>query len=172
LMEMATYFPQSRESLAMLHGVGKVKLDQYADTFVPIIQAYCQAQGIVEKRKTAIDPPLPSTPSLPKRTLEVLDLYRNCQTVPAIAGLFGVKQETVLAHLWKAAQAGESLPSDDRLLTYSQLLPAEQQRVFDTFATLGLARLRPIYEALGETVSYDELHLLRLHMASRPSEIN
>jgi hypothetical protein len=42
------------------------------------------------------------------------------------------------------------------------MLSAEQQRqIFGHFAELGAERLRPIFAAMAEQVSYDELHLLR-----------
>ncbi|MCA9935096.1 MAG: DNA helicase RecQ, partial [Anaerolineales bacterium] len=46
LVEMAAYFPQSRANFATIYGVGQAKLEKYADGFLPIIQAHCQANQI------------------------------------------------------------------------------------------------------------------------------
>ena len=43
LQEMATHFPESVEAFAQMHGVGPAKVEKYADLFLPIIRAYCQA---------------------------------------------------------------------------------------------------------------------------------
>ena len=48
LVEMAAYYPQSLESLLKISGVGQVKLRQYGETFLAIIQEYCQAHKLPE----------------------------------------------------------------------------------------------------------------------------
>jgi ATP-dependent DNA helicase RecQ len=42
LVKMATFFPQSRDSLSQLHGVGSIKLDKYGDAFLEILHQYRQ----------------------------------------------------------------------------------------------------------------------------------
>jgi ATP-dependent DNA helicase RecQ len=44
----------------------------------------------------------------------------------------------------------------------STLTSSEVQQVLQAFETLGVERLKPIFEALNQTVSYDQLHLWRL----------
>lgn len=53
LQEMATYFPHSTASLERLYGLGQVKVARYADTFLPIIAAFCQEKGFKENPKPA-----------------------------------------------------------------------------------------------------------------------
>ncbi len=46
-------------------------------------------------------------------------------------------------------------------------LPADQQAAaLDAFKKLGAERLKPVFEELGGTISYDELKILRLHYLS------
>ncbi|MCK9197548.1 MAG: DNA helicase RecQ [Syntrophales bacterium] len=52
LKEMAVYFPQTREELSAIYGIGMAKLEKYSDTFLKIIVEYCQTQEIVERTKT------------------------------------------------------------------------------------------------------------------------
>ena len=40
--------------------------------------------------------------------------------------------------------------------------PDVQTRVLAEFATHGIERLKPIFEALEETIPYDELHIMRM----------
>lgn len=42
LREMATRLPQSVEAFGQVYGIGPVKVEKYADVFLPIICAYCQ----------------------------------------------------------------------------------------------------------------------------------
>jgi ATP-dependent DNA helicase RecQ len=51
LIEMATFFPQSREIMMELHGVGSVKFERYGQTFLNLICEYCQKPRIEEKSK-------------------------------------------------------------------------------------------------------------------------
>lgn len=164
LVEMAAAFPHSAESLVQIHGVGKAKLERYGDEILPIIRDYCRKKGLQEKPRSA--PPQRShTTGLANRTLEVLSLYNAGKSVPEIAETYGVKHRTVLNHLWEATLAGRQLAPGD-LLAHSQLAPSDRQRAIDAFAEQGLDHLRPVYDALDGTVSYDELHLLRLYLAA------
>jgi ATP-dependent DNA helicase RecQ len=52
--------------------------------------------------------------------------------------------------------------SGERLRTECSLPPDAQARVLAQFEQLGFERLTPIYEALGGSVDYEDLHLLRL----------
>ena len=163
LAEMATYFPHSEQSFAHIHGVGNLKLDRYAEEFLPLIRRHCAANGLSERpRPAAAGQPLDT--ELGNRTLEVVALYNAGKSIPEIAHVYGVRPSTVLNHLWKANQAGRQLSNGD-LLSLSELSPADQQRVMQAFTDHGLDFLRPVYDALQETVSYDELHLIRLHHA-------
>jgi ATP-dependent DNA helicase RecQ len=166
LIEMATYYPQSRESLSRLYGVGEVKLNKYADAFLPIIQVHCQEQEIEEKQKP-VSIPVPST-SAGNRTSDVAALYNSGQSIADIAASYGVQERTVVNHLWKAAQAGEKLRPGG-FLEESRLSPEKQEEVWAAFDELGVDLLRPVYEALNETVPYDELNLMRLHLVGSKS---
>ena len=42
LIEMATFFPRTRESLLIIHGVGPVKYKKYGTAFLRIIDRYCR----------------------------------------------------------------------------------------------------------------------------------
>ena len=162
LVEMAAYFPQSRTTFGRMYGVGEAKLAKYAHHFLPIIQAHCQAQGITEKQKqTAVTRPTTMVPQKSRRE-EVIEWYNNGRSVPEIAEIYHVKHKTVLDHLWHGVLAGYTLRNSD-LCALSHLSSAMQQQVLAAFAQHGVERLRPIYDALNETVSFDELHLLRLH---------
>ena len=164
LREMAIYYPQSPASFARMQGVGAVKLERYGDTFLSVIRAYCREMGLDEQAKPA--PAVVARPAGRARRDEIRDLYRNGTGVTEIAAAFAIQPKTVINHLWEAVQAGESIPAEP-LLELSTLPAAQQQRVLRAFDELGTAALRPVYEALGETVSWDELHVLRLVAAAR-----
>ncbi len=46
LQEMTIKLPQSKEAFLQINGVGDVKVEKYADDFLPIIRDYCKGQDI------------------------------------------------------------------------------------------------------------------------------
>jgi ATP-dependent DNA helicase RecQ len=162
LVEMAAFYPQSRESLSRIYGIGQRKLDKYEDDFLPLIRDFCAAHNLVEvpdaqARQRNIQPKgQPGT-----RAQLAVEMYEKGKPVPAIADELGVKTSTVMKYLVEAVRGGRPLPPDN-FRALSALSPVEQARVLAAFAELGPDFLRPVYDALGETVSFEELHILRL----------
>lgn len=99
-------------------------------------------------------------PAVKLRSLEVGDRFRAGESVAQLQESYNVHRETILHHLATFVQAGQRLPVA-RLQAESTLAVEQQRLVFDHFAEFGAERLRPIFEAMAEQVSYDELHLLR-----------
>ncbi len=164
LADMATYMPQSRQTFAVIYGVGEAKLEKYADAFLPIIQTYCQENGIAEKRRSVADWSRQAS-SESSRSEQVVEAYNAGNSVVDLAADLGVKQRTVIDHLWKTVQAGRPLRPGG-FLELSQLEAQEQERVLAGFAELGTEFLRPVYDKMQGQVGYDELHILRLHFVS------
>jgi len=48
LKEMATHFPQTRESLSMIYGIGTAKIEKYGNIFLGIIRQYRKIHQIPE----------------------------------------------------------------------------------------------------------------------------
>ena len=163
LQEMATYFPHSVVAFSQVHGVGKAKVEQYADIFLPLIRDFCAANGLSEKLKIA-----PSRPVSVRRTTigksrseEVGELYAQGQSVDELAATYSVKRQTIISHLGKYSQMGHELPLE-RLQAESSLELEGQTAVLQTMSDLGPERLSPIFQALDGQVSYEELHLMRV----------
>ncbi|WP_084184742.1 DNA helicase RecQ [Desulfonatronum thiodismutans] len=164
LVEMAALFPQSPGALAAVHGVGEAKLARYAEEFLPIIREYCAERGIAEQSPPA-HPPVPrkQTEGLGARTLEVLALHEQGRTIAQLCETFSVKPATIINHLWQALQAGRPVRGDT-LANQIPLPPDTLDQALNAFAEHGAERLRPIFDALGGAVSYDDLHLIRLYV--------
>ena len=170
LADMAAYYPQSPERLGRMQGVGATKLARYGDAILGTIRAYAAERGLEERRK----PEPAARAARPLRTAgtrrdEVVKLYREGRAASEIAGIFGVTLGTVVSHLWKALQDGSAIDAG-RLLADCALEPGERARVLAAFDELGAERLRPIYEALGERVTYDQLRLLQVYYVARALE--
>ncbi len=79
---------------------------------------------------------------------------------------FDIKLDTVLQHLLKYIQCGNSLPPEP-LRELSSLSPQEQERVLSAFDRLGFEQLSPVYHYFEEEFSYLELRILQIWLYAR-----
>ena len=86
------------------------------------------------------------------------------QSLDELAARFAVKRGTIIQNLQRYSDAGNRLDAD-RLYQCSKLSANQRQQALAVFDKLGHERLGPVHEALGGSISYDELHLLRLWLA-------
>jgi ATP-dependent DNA helicase RecQ len=166
LVEMATYFPQSRTSFAIMFGVGQAKLEKYTNHFLPLIRDYCPAHHITATPKTAAATPSPQhlLPGRKSRTEEIAAAYSAGHAVLEVAQ----DQASNRRRCWSIY--GRQPRRDDRYALKASSTSADSPR--RTTACPGhLCRLGSRVsaagsEACGETVSYNELKLIRLYFAN------
>jgi len=160
LLEMTQRLPQTREQFLTVHGVGELKMENFGQQFLEVIRDHCL--GSTEPSTVGLEiRRLPGT-----RVEQTVNLFHQGQTVEQIAASYQVHPETVITYLQRFQQCGGSF-DPQRLLRESKLEPSKQARVFEAFRQIGTERLAPVYLALGATVPYEELHLLRLYWLSR-----
>ena len=164
LAEMATWFPHSPQALGQLYGIGEVKVANYADVVLPIIANYCRANGLREKSKPDVAERVKVNGGgngRSSRSDEVGEAFADGQTIEQLMEIYSVKRQTIIAHLGRYIEAGNAL-AVERLFAASTLTQEQQEKVWLAFAEHGTVALRPIFEACGEQIPYDELHLLRI----------
>jgi len=171
LIEMATYYPQSRESLRRIYGVGEAKLEKYGTAFLLEISRYCREHGVQEKSKSPKSAQkLPATDSpITTKNFLIAEAFNGGKSITELAQQFKVTPRTVVEHLFKYARQGKIL-REDGLLEYSRLDLAERGNALEAFEKFGADFLKPVFEALNEKVSYDELHVMRLYYLSRKNQ--
>jgi ATP-dependent DNA helicase RecQ len=161
---MAAYYPQSRQSLLGIAGVGQIKLDKFGDIFLSVIRPYCQEHGLLEQERAAV--PAQSVwkgaSGLGMRTVLVGEAYNKGASIDHLTEQHQVKAGTIIEHLSKYALAGNRLRNGQDLQALSSLSPEDQQAALAAFEELGTAYLKPVFDRLDGRVSYDELKLLRL----------
>ena len=159
LVEMAAYFPQTRDSLLNISGVGKVKYERYGAAFLAIIREYCRANEIDEKYKT---PMRQAEKDANLRYVTVGQAYNAGESVDNLMKRYDVSADTILNHLARFIMAGNPLRTAEDLIALSKLSPDVQQKVFAVFDEIGSDMLRPVYDKFSGTVNYDELRIMRL----------
>lgn len=160
LQELATYLPRSRESFGTIHGVGRAKVERFADIFLPVIDAYCRVHDL-EERPKAGKPTIVRVGSMKSRSDEVGEFFAEGKSLDEIAQHYNVKRQTVVTNLAKYVAAGNTIDSE-RLQAESTLIAEQQTAILAAFDELGSNALRPIFEAMQGQVDYDEIHLWRL----------
>jgi ATP-dependent DNA helicase RecQ len=168
LQEMAYYLPHSEQSLLQIHGVGSAKLTKYALVFLSIITDFCEQHELQEIINTQA-----ATPQLKKdtakssdvgsKTKEVVQRFENGESVADLSRSLKVKSNTIYTHLYKYAQLGNKLNKADRLVDEAQLNESQVSEAMLAFEANGSERLKPVFEALGEAINYEQLHLLRVY---------
>jgi ATP-dependent DNA helicase RecQ len=175
LIEMATYFPQTREQFLDIHGVGALKYERYGEQFLDLIGRHCREHHIESLPKNSPKPKssrpkkakadkAPAAPKEPRFVL-VAQAYNDGDTIEIIMDRYGIKQGTVYDHLLKYLLAGESVRSDG-LLSCSNLASDQIEQAIDAFDTVGTEYLKPAYDALDGRIDYEDLRILRVYYLS------
>lgn len=165
LMEMSYYYPQSKESLMGIYGVGSTKLKKYGDEFLEIITGYCREKGIEERSKVLRKKVKKSESK--KKYERVGEEYAGGKSVEHLAEQFGVNESTILRNLKKYMDDGYSIDPAG-VLQASSLSERKIDEVFEAMENVGADILKPVYEELDKTVDYNELRILQLaYLAGR-----
>ena len=164
LVEMAVYFPQSMERMLDISGIGQVKARQYGEVFLRVIRGYCQEHGIAEGQKEVEYRVRDDTA---RRYMMVGEAFNAGESVEALMKRYNVSIGTILEHLTRYANAGNSLRSDGEFEALSSAAPDQKKAAFAAFDELGTIALKPVFDRLGGALSYDELRILRLGYLTR-----
>ncbi len=168
LIEMAYYFPLTKESLLKIHGVGRAKAAKYGADFLEVITRFTDGTDFSEKPKSGHrnQTTVKKTLSKDSRPYKVGEFFNNGKSVAEIAAHFDVQEGTVISNLSKFLKAGNTLPSD-KILEASNLNKPVLERVQEAFSEHGTEMLRPVFEALSEEVPYDELRVIQLYLIAK-----
>ncbi|RDH46330.1 DNA helicase RecQ [Zooshikella ganghwensis] len=170
LQEMCIYYPQTRTSMLAIHGVGDAKFEKYGDAFLDIIMHYCAQNNIQEKPKSILaSNKIKKRKIEPRKYIMVSDRYNHGETIDQLKNDLNVTRNTILSHLYHFMMDGGKLRQDKDLLSLSELSEVQQKQVLFLFKELGFERLKPVYQACSEEVSYDELHILRVYYLAQAS---
>jgi ATP-dependent DNA helicase RecQ len=164
LRQMARFYPISARDFSRISGIGEKKLQEFGEQFMREIALHLQTNA----RQTFADDSFadPCSPMFRKSRLtdtvrQTVHFFRQGRTVPEIAGMRGVKDGTIYAHLEEAILAGEAID-------VNALVSLEVQREISTaFEKHGFSSLGPVVEALGGKYGYGECRIVRAATQSR-----
>jgi ATP-dependent DNA helicase RecQ len=167
LIEMAAYYPQSVTSLLNISGVGQVKLRQYGDAFLEVIRSYCEKHDLQETQK---EKPREKSDSS-RRYVLVAEAFNAGETIQSLMERYRVTAGTIIDHLARYLAAGNTLRNGADLESLAAASPEQKQAAFAAFDEFGATFLKPVYDRLNGTLTYDDLKILRLlYLISQQAE--
>ena len=161
LHEMATYFPQTTQTLSSIFGVGKSKLEQYGDRFLVCIQAHAKEHSLTEKTPPGkiVRPNRPTVIRLSSTFQKTKELIEQKYSIAQIAKERSLSEGTIVGHLIKLLEEGERLD-----IAHLQPTGERFEKIQQTFKNAGTRMLSPIKTILGDEYSYEEIRLARLFL--------
>ncbi|MBU0577436.1 RecQ family ATP-dependent DNA helicase, partial [Patescibacteria group bacterium] len=162
LQKMAYYFPIDEENFMNIEGIGEKKMEEFGNSFLSAIKNHIKNNNIEPR-------PIPSRQERRLRRIKkeantegskyhcTKNLLLNKTPLNDIANKQGVKPGTIIRHI-------EQLTASGHLIDINYLRPPEE--AYTTIKSKLLksedGRLKPIFDALNEKYSYEDIRIVRL----------
>ena len=159
LRDMARKRPRNRMEMLGVSGVGQVKFERYGEPFLAILKAVAQPapeRKTLYSRETRAPNGAKLTPSL----RETLSLYQDgVRDLRTMARARALSPSTIANHLAQLI-LNETIPDVDGLVA-----PETVDLIRRATGGKRIEGLGPLKEQLGDSVSYEDLHLVRAYLA-------
>lgn len=152
LKDLSRYFPQTKEEMLQVKGIGEVKFEQYGESFLALLQDWRERHPDVKKKVLISSAP----PVIRKKKTEEegpshlasYKLFQSGKTIKDIAAIRDFSVQTVENHIFKAFKDGYPL-------AWNIFFNAEEEaEVLAVHEQLNEDKLKPLKEALPEDYTY------------------
>lgn len=154
LKELSRYFPDTKESMLLIKGIGERKYEQYGEPFLTAILEWRQENPDAIPKIKINDP---SNRATNRRKLEndepshmiSYQMFQSGKSLKDIATIRGVKSQTIEGHLFKAYKEGHPIAWD---IFFNE---NEEKEILKAREQIEEQRLKPLKEeALENKYSY------------------
>jgi len=166
LLELVQYRPQDMETMALISGVGEMKLKHYGETFLEGLRAHESEHGrpasipeIPEDRAERREKRKKKKREFSDTAAESLELFLKLGDIDAVAEKRGLKSASIWRHLTQAIQF-ERIDYRE-VLNLPDTEIARIKNVLKMFRQKGITALAPVYEAMDGEHSYEVIRLVR-----------
>jgi len=171
LRDMARRRPSSQEAFLSVRGVGEHKRQEYGEVFVETIVDYCTAndvpldvlrsrplgrEGVGEGSRSRKAPS-----ALNASTIAAFPHFRRGASIEEVMQQMGRARSTVYGYL-------QAYLRHEQVTDWSPWVSADAaRRIEDALETAGPGPLKVVFERLGGEVSYDDIRIVAMCIASR-----
>ncbi len=165
LMQMAAIYPRDEHEFSDIHGVGRLKLQEYGSKFTSVIRDYVRANSITidrgaNHRRTGNNLRRDTYGNQLSPTHEkTRQLLEQGHSLDEIASKRGFTRSTIVGHIERIVDNGEFVDLKQMAPTGSRLV--EIKKAFQEF---GNTQLAPVKDRLGDGIDYEELRLARMYL--------
>ena len=156
LRDLARVRPTNLENLREVHGIGDAKLQSFGAELIAIISKSCKEKGISSDQVTR-SARQTTTKEISPNALAYFAHFRRGATIDEVAAASNRSVGTIVKYLCNFIEVERPANVD------VWAPPDVYRRVLDVAAANNEPFLRPIYEALGEQVSYDTIRIVMTH---------
>ena len=154
LKEMASYFPQDKESILNIKGVGLKKYESYGGKFLEVIKEYCLNHDI-KPIKIVKDSKNTKDKIEVDRYQLTYDLYLEGLSLGEIAEKRNFTINTIIEHLSRCEKKGQDVDWS-RFLNHPEI----EEKILSAINEVGAERLKPIKDLLPEDISYEDIRMV------------
>lgn len=147
--------PRTKTALAKISGLGKVKIQQFGDQILDLINDHCERNGIEASTFEKVAPPTKkATPKSSTQTqLTSYELFKEGNSVEEIATLRQLATTTIEGHLAEFVKKG--------MLPIEELMEEDKIKIIrETILENPTLKSKELKELLGDEYSYGEIRLV------------
>ena len=173
LKEMSAYYPDSKETLLELKGVGLKKYESYGDIFLSEIEAYCKEKGIDKNvvKENNTDMKIIASENRVNLGTELSDTYQSTyeeflktKSIESVAISRNLKPDTILNHLIKLEEEGKVIDWTGIIMDGNK-----EETIINAIKQVDEEKLKPIKELVSDDISYFDI---KLGLAKFKSQVN
>ena len=160
LRELARVRPSSLERLRLIYGIGDQKLRDFGQGVLSALDRYCQTKHLTRDQDHAAmgRAALPAPPKIHPTKHQYFHHFRDEEAIEDIMHQVGRSRSWVVDCLCQYLSAEK--PASIKAWVADEL----RARIAAAAREQGAGRLKPIFIALGEQVSYDEIRIVLAHL--------
>ena len=154
LFDLCASLPQNKDELKNIHGIGKVKMEEFGEEILEIIQSYINnPDNLVERPGRKVAAVEEKKKEEKEDTKEVsFQLFRAGNSIPEIAKKRGLVESTIEGHLAHFILEGE--------LTLEEVLGEEKaKQLLEDIADTQYENLGELKRKLGRDYSYGQIKM-------------
>ena len=153
LKNMCQIYPQTKEEMLEVNGVGINKLENYGEIFINAIDDYVIQNNITKNIKISTKKIKNAEPKPEKINTHIIsyNLYQQGYSIDDIAKERGFTRQTIEHHLLKCVEDGLSIDLEKDIQTQYK------NEIYKAIDKIGFNKLRPLKDLLPSNVSYFDI---------------